>query len=331
MSEQQIPSSVPAPKALSVAPMMDWTTRHARNFLRLCHPHARLYTEMVTTQALVHGDVPRHLRFEAEEHPIALQLGGSDRADLVHCAKLGEDWGYDEINLNVGCPSDRVQQGRIGACLMAEPDHVAEVVAAMQAAVKIPVTVKHRIGIDGLERYEDMLDFVDKVAARGCTHFIVHARIAILAGLSPKENREVPPLRYTDVYRLKQERPQLTIELNGGVKTVDEIISHWQHTDGVMIGREAYQNPYLLVEAQRLWGVSELPSRADILRAYLPFVERELAAGCPLNQITRHILGLFQGVPGGRRYRQVLSTQAHLPGAGINVLQAAAAAAGIDL
>lgn len=311
--------------------MMDWTTRHARNFLRLCHPQARLYTEMVTTQALVFGDVPRHLRFEAEEHPIALQLGGSDIKDLVHCTKLAEDWGYDEVNLNVGCPSDRVQQGRIGACLMAEPAHVAEALEAMQAAVKIPVTVKHRIGIDGLERYEDMLNFVDTVAARGCTHFIVHARIAILAGLSPKENREVPPLRYTDVYRLKQERPQLTIEINGGIKTVDEIVAHWQHTDGVMIGREAYQNPYLLVEAQKLWGVDELPSRADILRAYLPFVERELAAGCPLNQITRHILGLFQGVPGGRRYRQVLSTRAHLPGAGLDVLIAAAAAAGITL
>ncbi|MEL0028062.1 MAG: tRNA dihydrouridine(20/20a) synthase DusA, partial [Perlucidibaca sp.] len=281
--------------------MMDWTTRHARNFLRLCHPQARLYTEMVTTQALVYGDVPRHLRFEAEEHPIALQLGGSDIGDLVHCTRLAEDWGYDEVNLNVGCPSDRVQQGRIGACLMAEPAHVAEALEAMQAAVRIPVTVKHRIGIDGLERYEDMLNFVDTVAARGCRHFVVHARIAILAGLSPKENREVPPLRYTDVYRLKQERPDLVIEINGGIKTVDEIVAHWQHTDGVMIGREAYQNPYLLVEAQRLWGVSELPSRADILQRYLPFVERELAAGCPLNQITRHIMGLFQGMPGGRR------------------------------
>ncbi len=319
------------PKMLSVAPMMDWTTRHARNFLRLCHPQARLYTEMVTTQALVYGDVPRHLRFEAEEHPIALQLGGSDIKDLVHCAKLAEDWGYDEVNLNVGCPSDRVQQGRIGACLMAEPAHVAEALAAMQAAVKIPVTVKHRIGIDGLEHYDDMLNFVDTVAAQGCAHFIVHARIAILAGLSPKENRDVPPLRYTDVYRLKQERPQLTIEINGGIKTVDDISVHWQHTDGVMIGREAYQNPYLLVESQKLWGVSELPSRADILQAYLPFVERELAAGCPLNQITRHILGLFQGMPGGRRYRQVLSTQAHLPGAGLDVLIAAAAATGITI
>lgn len=318
-------------KKLSVAPMMDWTTRQARNFLRLCNPDVRLYTEMVTTQALVHGDIPRHLRFEAEEHPIALQLGGSDRLELVHCARLGQEWGYDEINLNVGCPSDRVQQGRIGACLMAEPAHVADVIAAMQDAVDIPVTVKHRIGIDGLEHYDDMRNFVDTVAAQGCNHFIVHARIAILAGLSPKENRDVPPLRYTDVYRLKQERPDLCIEINGGIKTVDEIVEHWQHTDGVMIGREAYQNPYLLVEAQRLWGVTELPSRADILKSYLPFVEAELARGCPLNQITRHILGLFQGMHGGRRYRQVLSTQAHLPGAGIDVLIAAAAAAGIAL
>ncbi len=319
------------PKKLSVAPMMDWTTRHARNFLRLCHTHVRLYTEMVTTQALVFGDVPRHLRYEAAEHPIALQLGGSDLKDLVHCAKLGQDWGYDEINLNVGCPSDRVQQGRIGACLMAEPALVGEALAAMQAAVDIPVTVKHRIGIDGLEHYDDMLNFVDTVASFGCTHFIVHARIAILAGLSPKENREVPPLRYSDVYRLKAERPQLHIEINGGIKTVAEITEHWQHTDGVMIGREAYQNPYLLVQAQQLWGVTELSTRGDILRAYLPFVERELAAGCPLNHMTRHILGLFQGEPGGRRFRQVLSTHAHKPGAGVEVLITAAAEAGVTL
>lgn len=319
------------PKKLSVAPMMDWTTRHARNFLRLCHPHVRLYTEMVTTQALVFGDVPRHLRYEAAEHPIALQLGGSDIKDLVHCAKLGQDWGYDEINLNVGCPSDRVQQGRIGACLMAEPALVGEALAAMQAAVDIPVTVKHRIGIDGLEHYDDMLNFVDTVAGFGCSHFIVHARIAILAGLSPKENRDVPPLRYSDVYRLKAERPQLQIEINGGIKTVAEITEHWQHTDGVMIGREAYQNPYLLVQAQQLWGVTELSTRGDILRAYLPFVERELVAGCPLNHMTRHILGLFQGEPGGRRFRQVLSTHAHKPGAGIKVLIAAAAEAGVTL
>ncbi|MDO9622071.1 MAG: tRNA dihydrouridine(20/20a) synthase DusA [Moraxellaceae bacterium] len=319
------------PKKLSVAPMMDWTTRHARNFLRLCHPHVRLYTEMVTTQALVFGDVPRHLRYEVAEHPIALQLGGSDIKDLVHCAKLGQDWGYDEINLNVGCPSDRVQQGRIGACLMAEPALVGEALAAMQAAVDIPVTVKHRIGIDGLEHYDDMLNFVDTVAGFGCSHFIVHARIAILAGLSPKENRDVPPLRYSDVYRLKAERPQLQIEINGGIKTVAEITEHWQHTDGVMIGREAYQNPYLLVQAQQLWGVTELSTRGDILRAYLPFVERELVAGCPLNHMTRHILGLFQGEPGGRRFRQVLSTHAHKPGAGIEVLIAAAAEAGVTL
>ncbi|MBA4151725.1 MAG: tRNA dihydrouridine(20/20a) synthase DusA [Acinetobacter sp.] len=319
------------PKKLSVAPMMDWTTRHARNFLRLCHPHVRLYTEMVTTQALVFGDVPRHLRYEVAEHPIALQLGGSDIKDLVHCAKLGQDWGYDEINLNVGCPSDRVQQGRIGACLMAEPALVGEALAAMQAAVDIPVTVKHRIGIDGLEHYDDMLNFVDTVAGFGCSHFIVHARIAILAGLSPKENRDVPPLRYSDVYRLKAERPQLQIEINGGIKTVAEITEHWQHTDGVMIGREAYQNPYLLVQAQQLWGVTELSTRGDILRAYLPFVERELVAGCPLNHMTRHILGLFQGEPGVRRFRQVLSTHAHKPGAGIEVLIAAAAEAGVTL
>lgn len=313
-------------KLLSVAPMMDWTTRHARNFLRLCSPQARLYTEMVTTQALIYGDVARHLRYEAFEHPIALQLGGSDINDLVHCAKLGEDWGYDEINLNVGCPSDRVQQGRIGACLMAEPAHVAETLAAMQAAVSVPVTVKHRIGIDGLEHFDDLLHFVDSVAAQGCKHFIVHARIAILAGLSPKENREVPPLRYEDVYRLKALRPALTIEINGGIKTVAEIAAHWQHTDGVMIGREAYQNPYLLVEAQRLWGVSALPSRGDIIRAYEPFIARELAAGASLKHMTRHILGLFHGQTGGRRFRQILSNQA--ANAGLETLHAALAATG---
>lgn len=314
------------PKLLSVAPMMDWTTRHARNFLRLCSPQARLYTEMVTTQALIYGDIPRHLRFEAQEHPIALQLGGSDINDLVHCAKLGEDWGYDEINLNVGCPSDRVQQGRIGACLMAEPELVAEALAAMQAAVRVPVTVKHRIGIDDLAHFDDLLNFVDTVASQGCTHFIVHARIAILAGLSPKENREVPPLRYDDVYRLKALRPALTIEINGGIKTVDEITQHWQHTDGVMIGREAYQNPYLLVEAQRLWGVTELPSRGDIIRAYEPFVAKELADGVALKQMTRHMLGLFHGQSGGRRYRQLLSNLA--PDAGLEALHAALAATG---
>ena len=246
-------SSPSFPKVLSVAPMMDWTDRHDRYFLRLFNPHVRLYTEMVTTGALIHGDRQRFLKFDASEHPLALQLGGSNPADLAACTKMAEDWGYDEVNLNVGCPSDRVQHNKIGACLMAEPALVAECIATMQAAVKIPVTVKHRIGIDNLDDYEHLETFVRTVAATGCQTFVVHARIAILSGLSPKENREIPPLRYEDVYRLKREFPQLEIHINGGIKTVDEIREHWQHTDGVMVGREAYHNPWLLAEALPLF------------------------------------------------------------------------------
>jgi tRNA-dihydrouridine synthase A len=313
------------PKVLSVAPMMDWTDRHDRYFLRLFNPHVRLYTEMVTTGALLHGDAPRFLRFDASEHPLALQLGGSDPAALAACTKMAEDWGYDEVNLNVGCPSDRVQQGRIGACLMAEPRLVAECVAAMQATVKIPVTVKHRIGIDNLDDYEHLRTFVATVAETGCRTFIVHARIAILSGLSPKENREIPPLRYEDVYRLKAELPQLEIHLNGGVKSVAEIEQHWQKTDGVMIGREAYHNPWLLAEALPLFGVQELPGRDDILERYLAFMAQELAEGVPLSQMTRHILGLYQGLPGARRWRQHISENAHRKQAGLDVVRQAAA------
>ena len=236
-------------KILSVAPMMDWTDRLCRNFLRLFNPHMRLYSEMVTTGALIHGDTARFLRFDDFEHPIALQLGGANPHDLAICAKLAEDYGYDEVNLNVGCPSDRVQKNKIGACLMAEPELVADCISTMQAAVKIPVTVKHRIGIDNLESYDNLCHFVDTVAQTGCTEFIVHARIAILQGLSPKENRDIPPLRYDDVYRLKNDFPQLTIHINGGIKTVAEIAEHWQHVDGVMLGREAYHNPYVLAQA----------------------------------------------------------------------------------
>jgi tRNA-dihydrouridine synthase A len=304
--------------------MMDWTDRHDRYFLRLINSHVRLYTEMVTTGALIHGDAPRFLKFDAIEHPLALQLGGSDPQDLAKCTKMAEDWGYDEVNLNVGCPSDRVQQGKIGACLMAEPALVAECVAAMQAAVKIPVTVKHRIGIDDLDDYAHLVKFVDTVAKTGCQTFIVHARIAILSGLSPKENREVPPLRYEDVYQLKREFPQLEIHLNGGVKTIPEIQTHWQHTDGVMIGREAYHNPWLLAEALPLFGVTELPERYAILEQYSEFMARELADGVPLTQMTRHILGLFQGLPGARRWRQHISENAHRKGAGLEVVRQAA-------
>ena len=312
-------------KVLSVAPMMDLTDRHARYFLRLFNPYVRLYTEMVTTGALIHGDCERFLKFDASEHPLALQLGGSNPADLALCAKMAEDWGYDEVNLNVGCPSDRVQHNKIGACLMAEPKLVADCIAAMQAAVKIPVTIKHRIGIDAQNDYTHLANFVDTVAKTGCQTFIVHARIAILSGLSPKENREIPPLRYDDVYRLKREFPQLTIHINGGIKTAPEIAAHWQHTDGVMIGREAYHNPWLLAEALPLFGISEQPRREIILARYMEFMAREMAEGVPFSQMTRHILGLYQGLPGARRWRQHLSEHAHHKDASLAVVRQAAA------
>lgn len=291
---------------ISVAPMMDWTTRDYRYFARLFNPNIVLYTEMVTTGAIIHGDASRHLDFSAQEHPIVLQLGGSNPQDLAICTKMAEDWGYDEVNLNVGCPSDRVQNNKIGACLMAEPNLVAECIYAMQRAVTIPVTVKHRIGIDEMQSYEEMLHFVDTVAQIGCTHFVVHARIAILQGLSPKENREVPPLRYEDVYRLKRERPQLTIEINGGIKTVEETKAHLEHVDGVMIGREAYHNPYLLAELGELWQL-DAPNRFEIMAQMMPYFEQRLAQGAPISVLTRHILGLFQHLAGARKWRQVLS------------------------
>ncbi len=291
---------------ISIAPMMDWTTRDYRFFARLFNPNIVLYTEMVTTGAIIHGDAKRHLDFNSQEHPLVLQLGGSNPQDLATCTKMVEDWGYNEVNLNVGCPSDRVQNNKIGACLMAEPNLVAECIDQMQKAVSIPVTVKHRIGIDDMQSYEEMLHFVDTVAATGCTHFVVHARIAILQGLSPKENREVPPLRYEDVYRLKRERPNLTIEINGGIKTFEETQQHLQHVDGVMIGREAYHNPYLLAEFGQFWNL-DMPDRFNIMQQMMPYIEKRLAEGAPLSIITRHILGLFQNLPGARKWRQALS------------------------
>ncbi|MEQ1105745.1 tRNA dihydrouridine(20/20a) synthase DusA [Acinetobacter ursingii] len=291
---------------ISVAPMMDWTTRDYRFFARLFNPNIVLYTEMVTTGAIIHGDAKRHLDFNSQEHPLVLQLGGSNPQDLATCTKMAEDWGYNEVNLNVGCPSDRVQNNKIGACLMAEPNLVAECIDQMQKNVSIPVTVKHRIGIDDMQSYEEMLHFVDNVAATGCTHFVVHARIAILQGLSPKENREVPPLRYEDVYRLKLERPNLTIEINGGIKTFEETQHHLQHVDGVMIGREAYHNPYLLAEFGQFWNL-DMPDRFNIMQQMMPYIEKRLAEGAPLSIITRHILGLFQNLPGARKWRQALS------------------------
>lgn len=285
---------------------MDWTDRHCRYFHRLLAPHAWLYTEMVTTGALLHGNVDRHLRYDDTEHPIVLQLGGSDPADLAKAAKLGADYKYDEINLNCGCPSDRVQQGRFGACLMAEPDLVAECVAAMKDATSVPVTVKCRIGIDDSEDYEFLEQFVSTIAARGCETFIIHARKAWLKGLSPKENREIPPLKYEVAARLKQAYPKLNIILNGGLKAVDHIEESLKSFDGVMIGREAYQNPWCLAEMEaHLYGTA-LPDRAGIARAMIPYIEEHQRNGGTIHNVTRHMLGLWNGLPGARHWRRQL-------------------------
>ena len=298
-------------KRLSVAPMIDWTTTDYRYFARLFNPHVYLYTEMISTGALIHGNRARHLRFDTLEHPLVLQLGGADIAEMTQCAEFAQQHGYDEVNINVGCPSDRVQHNKIGACLMAEPKTVADLVRHMQAAVDIPVTVKHRIGIDDFDSYEFMLDFVQTVAAAGCTRFIVHARTAWLQGLSPKQNREIPPLRYEDVYRLKQDFPALDIEINGGIETVADIEAHLQHIDGVMIGRAFYHNPYLLAEANSLWG-KPAPKRSDILAQLYPYLEEQTAKGEALPTMTRHYLGLFQGLTGARKWRQALSGKPQL-------------------
>ena len=289
--------------------MMDWTDRHCRYFLRLVSPRARLYTEMITTGALMFGNVPRHLDFDAAEHSVALQLGGSDPQALAHCARLGEAWGYDEINLNVGCPSERVQTGSFGACLMAEPSLVAECVAAMREAVALPVTVKHRTGIDAIEDYGFLRDFVGTVAAAGASTFIVHARNAILKGLSPKENREVPPLKYEYVHRLKQDFPQLTIVVNGGIETHEAIARGLEQVDGVMLGRAAYHNPYLLAEAEEYcFGVTvPLRTRAQIAQALVPYARAQLASGVALRAIAQHVLGLYHGRSGVRAWRRMLS------------------------
>lgn len=310
-----------------VAPMMDWTDRHCRYFHRLISQQAMLYTEMVTTGALIHGDHHRFLQFNPEEHPLAFQLGGSNPRELAICAKMVEDFGYDEVNLNVGCPSDRVQNGRFGACLMLEPDLVADCVAAMGAAVSIPVTVKSRIGVDDRDSYEELALFIEKVANAGCKTFIVHARKALLKGLSPKQNREIPPLKYDAVYQLKTDFPQLDIILNGGVITLDQTESLLQRLDGVMVGREAYQNPYLLVEVdKRIFnGAEASKSRYEIMGLLLPYIDGQLAQGIRLNSITRHILGLFHGEPGARAWRRHLSENATAPNAGINVVRDALA------
>lgn len=311
---------------LSVAPMMDWTDRHCRAFHRVLAPKALLYTEMVHAQAVIHGDRERLLGFDPGEHPVALQLGGSDPALLAEASRIGAGWGYDEINLNVGCPSDRVQAGRFGACLMREPALVAECIAAMQAAVSVPVTVKCRLGVDEQEDYEVFLAFVDTVAAAGCQRFIVHARKAWLQGLSPKENREIPPLRYEWVHRLKRERSGLVVSLNGGLRETDELRAQLAHVDGVMIGRAAYHEPYRLHEYAVAFDGEPRRSRAALLRAWFPYVERQLAAGVAMKHLSRHVLGLFHARPGGRAFRQILSEGAAKPGAGIALLERALAA-----
>jgi len=297
------------PWRLCVAPMMDWTDRHCRYLHRLLSRRTRLYTEMVSTGALLHGDVPRHLRFNAEEHPLALQLGGNEPADLAACAKLGEQWGYDEINLNCGCPSERVQRGAFGACLMAEPRGVAEGVKAMRDAVAIDVTVKHRIGIDRTESYEFVRDFVGTVAEAGCRTFIVHARNAWLQGLSPKENRELPPLRYEFVHRLKRDFPTLSIVLNGGLRTDEQIEQQLAFVDGVMIGREAYHDPWRLSQWDAVFFGAEplVGDRDEVEARMVDYMQRMAGEGVPWSHVARHMLGLRNGLPGARRWRQVWS------------------------
>ena len=304
---------------------MDWTDRHERYFLRLISKHARLYTEMVTTGAILFGDKQRFLAFDSTEHPVALQLGGSDPDALAAAAKEGQRFGYDEINLNVGCPSDRVQNGRFGACLMAEPLLVARSVSAMRAAVDLPVTVKTRLGINEQDSYQFLVDFVGHVADAGCETLIVHARKAWLNGLSPKENREIPPLNYDRVHQLKKDFPELCIILNGGLKSPDQLTAELAFVDGVMIGREAYQNPYSLAWMQQVVfdDPSPIPSRHEIVRQYLDYVGRQLSQGVPLHAMTRHILGLFNGQRGARSWRRHLSTAVHDHQAGVHTIEEA--------
>ncbi len=313
----------PDRKQFAVAPMMEWTDRHCRYFHRQLSAHARLYSEMVTDMAVIRGERERLIGFDPLEHPVALQLGGSDPKRLAQAAKIGEDFGYDEINLNVGCPSDRVQEGRFGACLMAEPALVGECVAAMRAAVRVPVTVKCRIGIDDQDSEAALDTFVAAISAAGCTTFIVHARKAWLKGLSPRENRDIPPLDYGRVHRLKQARPDLTVVINGGITSLAEARDHLAHVDGVMLGRVAYQNPALLLDVDReIYGDTRpRPSMEDVIEAMCAYAAREIGKGAKLSGITRHMLGLFQNVPGARAYRRHLSESAVLPGATEQVLR----------
>lgn len=312
-------------RKVAIAPMMDWTDSHCRYFLRIISRHTLLYTEMITTGAILHGNRDYLLNYHPHEHPIALQLGGSDPQALAQCAQIAEQYGYDEVNLNIGCPSDRVQNGRFGACLMAEPELVAECVAAMRAVVQIPVTIKTRIGIDDRDSYEHLTHFINITAANGCDTFIIHARKAWLKGLSPKENREIPPLRYDVVHQVKQDFPNLKIIINGGITDLHQVAQHLEVVDGAMIGRAAYHNPYLLAQAdQMFYGASDaLIERHTIVERFIPYVEQQLHKGVPLSHMTRHILGLFQGIPGARAWRRHLSEFAPQKNVGIEIVRQA--------
>ncbi len=310
-------------RKISIAPMMDCTDRHYRYFMRLMSPQILLYTEMVTTGAIIHGDRERLLGYSEQEHPLALQLGGSNLQDLAACTKIAEDYGYDEVNLNVGCPSDRVQSGSFGACLMKEPELVAECVNAMQVAADIPVTVKTRIGVDDLDSYEHLCRFIDTVSRAGCQSFTLHARKAWLKGLSPKENREIPPLHYDTVYQLKHDFPQLEIIINGGIKNLSDIQTHLDNTDGVMIGREAYKNPYsMAIVANEIFG-DDLLSRREVVMNYLPYMSKQLQQGVPLRHLSKHLIGLFQGQPGARAWRRYLSENAGQKHLGVDLVEQA--------
>ena len=317
----------PTSHKFSVAPMMEWTDRHERYFLRQISRRALLYTEMVTAEAVIHGDRERLLGFSASEHPIALQLGGADPGRMALAAEVGQEYGYDEVNINVGCPSDRVQSGRFGACLMGEAEVVAASVRAMAQATDLEITVKSRIGIDDQDSYDFLRGFVEVVAAAGCKTFIVHARKAILSGLSPKQNREIPPLDYDRVYRLKADYPQLEIVINGGIETLAQCQDHLDHVDGVMVGRVAYQSPYMLAGVDRgIYGdAAAQASREDLVHAMLPYIKEQMTRGVRLNAISRHMLGLYHGQPGARAWRRYISERSHLTGADGSLLLAAAA------
>jgi tRNA-dihydrouridine synthase A len=310
---------------ISVAPMMDRTDRHCRYFLRQISRRTLMYTEMVTSMAILNGDKQKLLGFDRSEHPLALQIGGDNPPDLAKCAQIAEEFGYDEVNLNVGCPSSRVQSGNFGACLMLQPEHVAECIAAMIGATKLPVTIKHRIGVDEVDSYDALAKFVSIVAQTGCQRFSVHARKAWLQGLSPKENREIPPLRYDLVHQLKQDFPQLSIEINGGFTSLEQVQTQLQFVDAVMIGRAAYDNPYLLADADcEIYGESTpIPSRHQVATAMLPYIDRWVTSGGRLNNITRHMLQLFHGQPGSRGWRRIITEQSVLPGAGTKVIELA--------